>query len=178
MPKTVDKKKELSLIPATKTKADAQLVMKWRNDPTTLSMFYHSEPKRWRLFWVEFKKNYFKDRGLRPRFVVYHGKKVGFIRFSRYRESRRIKNAVDLDVNISPRWRGKGLGTKAICEAARWAFHKKYSCVIAEVKVRNRASIRAFQAAGFSRLDCLVKQVKDIDKTFNIVRLISHANKN
>ena len=31
----------------------AKQVMEWRNDPITLSMFYHREPKIWSDFWIE-----------------------------------------------------------------------------------------------------------------------------
>src|SRR5947207_94269 len=92
----------LRLIAAKKTEADCRLVMDWRNDAHTLAMFYHSRPKRWASFLKEYRQKYFKDKKFSPRFAVYQGRKIAFLRFAPYAEIEGLKNAVELDINLDP----------------------------------------------------------------------------
>lgn len=168
-------KTPLTLIRARKSAADCRLVMDWRNDPQTLAMFYHSEPKRWESFFKEYRRDYFKRAGFLPHFAVYKNKKIGFLRFAPYEGPKAPRKAVELDVNLAPEWRGKGLGALTIREAARWAFAQGFQAAVAEVKIENKASIRAFKKAGFVFFDRRIKRVSDIGKKFKIVRLVSYA---
>ena len=166
----------LKLVPAKKTEADCRLVMDWRNDPETLLMFYHSKPKEWVPFLREYKKDYFKNAGLLPRFALYGGKKIAFLRFSNYKEIQGLQNTVDVDINLRPASRGRGLGARVLKEAKKWIFSEGHKAAVAEIKVENKASIRAFKKAGFRFLDRRVIRVIDIHKNFKIVRLISYAD--
>ena len=57
---------QLSLEICRPIEAHARLVIAWRNDPHTLEMFYHHEPKVWDKFYLEFRDDYFVDPNLPP----------------------------------------------------------------------------------------------------------------
>ena len=93
----------------------ARLVMEWRNDPQTLSMFYHREPKVWDSFWPEFRDEYFADDTLPPFFVLDDCERAAFLRFQSITPPAEATSpCVDVSINVAPTARGRGLGTRAL----------------------------------------------------------------
>ena len=134
---------------AQKNQRDARLIMTWRNDPVTLAMFYHQEPKVFRSFWSEYLSDYFRHSELPPVFALIADHEVAFLRNNFYLHPKLPHNCVDIDINVAPKMRGKGIGT-AVILAMTTRLLKRYDCVAAEVKKSNTASIKAFKNAGFS----------------------------
>jgi len=157
---------------AKKCESDARLVMTWRNDPETLKMFYHSQPKRWESFYTEYCTEYFTNPDLLPVFAYAEGETVGFLRFNAYEDAGIPGNVVDIDINLRPSKRGQGLGTEVLKRGVSHLFDKGYDAVIAEVKQMNIASIRAFEKAGFSYVDSMNKRIEDTGETVPIFRFM------
>jgi N-acetylneuraminate synthase len=162
---------------ARKCESDAKLVMEWRNDPETLKMFYHSKPKYWDSFYHEYCNEYFKDVELLPVFALFKGEKVGFLRFNKYKDDKIKGNIADIDINLSPKKRSLGLGTKIIKKGAYYLFNKGYETIVAEIKQINVGSIRAFEKAGFLYFDSMDKKIKDTGEIFPIYRFKLHKTK-
>jgi sialic acid synthase SpsE/RimJ/RimL family protein N-acetyltransferase len=132
----------------------ARQVMNWRNDPQTLSMFYHNDPKVWETFWPEFRDEYFKFSHLPPLFVRNSGDRVAFIRFLPCRSPVGCGLAVDVSLNVAPAHRGRGHGAAAIRLAVEFlGCDTDFDTVVAEVRKKNVASHKTFLAAGFRKLD-------------------------
>lgn len=169
--------RSLRLVAASRSEEDCRRVMDWRNNSQTLKMFYHSKPKEWSSFRKEYLKTYFKNRGLAPKFATHRRQKVAFLRFAPYHEIPQLTKAVDVDINVDPHKRGRGLGARAIHSAKRWAFIKGYKAVVAEIKIKNAASVAAFTKAGFKEWDRHDKWVADMRKKFKIIRMVCYAPK-
>lgn len=145
---------------AKKIEEDAQIIMEWRNDSETRKMFYNQELKIWNLFWKEYKNEYFNETALTPCFAIFNTEKIGFLRSSHYEAPELLGKTFDIDINVSPKLRGKGLGSLIIEKFCDHIFSKNIDTVIAEVKIINRASARSFEKAGFLIHDEIVKQTK------------------
>jgi len=150
---------------------DGRLIMNWRNDPTTLAMSYHDQPKTWDTFWDEFCFDYFSVPELTPLFVLYDGIRVAFLRF------RLVENIVsferkscEISINVSSEHRGKGIGTLALTEVKEWVKYQGIDDIYAEVKDCNKASHRVFSAAGYKDMGASTHTVSDTGKTFQIRR--------
>ena len=155
-----------------KCEADAKLIMDWRNNPTTLKMFYHSELKQWDTFYTEFCETYFVDEDLPPVFAIDQGQRVGFLRFNPYCEELLQGRGTDIDINIDPDQRGKGYGAAIIKAATQRQRHKGYDWIIAEIKQINDASVNAFQKAGYRHLDSFDKTIEDTGEVVAIHRYV------
>ena len=144
--------------------------MEWRNDPTTLSMFYHHEPKIWPDFWDEFRNTYFNaNQTIHPVFAVTQNKRVGFLKFTSINHPYGLPGlTVDISINISPEARGKGIGTKVLKACIEYLCKKGIACIYAEVLSHNVASIKTFKAAGFSFIEQKEKIVADTGETHSI----------
>ncbi len=145
----------------------ARLVMDWRNDPQTLAMFYHHEPKRWPDFLDEFRADYFTDPELPPLFAVEAGRRVAFLRFQRVEG-----DLVDVSINVDPAARGRGIGRRALIAARPWLAARGVRRVLAEVRVENPASQAAFLQAGYALLDETEKLVEDTGERCRIRRFV------
>jgi spore coat polysaccharide biosynthesis predicted glycosyltransferase SpsG/RimJ/RimL family protein N-acetyltransferase len=126
------------------TAADAEPILRWRNDPATRAASRTTEPidddthERW------------LERRLadpaEPLLVIERaGEPVGSVRFDREDSDAEISIALD------PAHRGAGLGTRAIRETSELSFAADpwLGAVIATVRTGNTASQRAFTNAGF-----------------------------
>lgn len=132
----------------------ARQVMDWRNDPHTLSVFFHKDPKAWDTFWPEFRDTYFVFPYLLPLFVRASGDRVAFIRFIPCPSPDGCGLAVDVSVNVAPAHRGRGLGANAIRIAVEFlGRNTNFDAVVAEVRKENIVSHKTFLAAGFRKLD-------------------------
>lgn len=153
---------------AQKTQTDAKLIMSWRNDPQTLENFYDSTPKKWPAFWKEYQKDYFNSETA-PQFAKINGKRLAFLRSQPYQG----KYTWDVDINLDPAFRGKGLGGQVLHAYAQFLFARGIRTLVAEIKIHNNASIRAFEIAGFRFKDKKLKHVRGQD--FEILRMEKKA---
>lgn len=148
----------------------ARQVMEWRNDPTTLAMFYHHEPKIWATFWPEFCNTYFVHApALPPLFALSHTQRIGFLKFSPVKHPNQLSGlTVDISINIAPTARGKGLGTRVLTACLNYLREQGVKSVYAEVLFHNTASIKAFHAAGFAAFLQTEKYIPDTGETHSI----------
>lgn len=161
----------IRLIKVEKSQADARLVMEWRNNPQTLQMFYHQEPKIWPDFFVEFLDNYFETPSyLFPLFAEANGEKVAFLKFGLIDDN---SNSIttDISINIAPAYRGKGLAAPIIDSASKLLKKSGVSQIVAEIRRINIPSIKSFQRAGFTIIETTSKLIPDTQETAEIVRL-------
>lgn len=159
---------------AEKTKKDSEIIRKWRNDPITLKMFYHQTPKKEEEFYNEYINSYFINDDLHPIFALHNGKEVSFIRFNEYTEKIDLQgNVIDIDINIKPEMRGKGLGSAILQKASDYILkNHNIHYITAEIKKINKASIRAFENAGFRFHDEMIKKISDNDQSVEIYRFV------
>ena len=164
----------VALEPCQPIPEHARLVMDWRNDPHTLSMFYHREPKVWELFWPEFRDSYFKVAELPPLFLRIEGERVGFLRFQTVPQlPGETRRTVDVSINIAPAYRGRRLAAAALRAGLDFLRDSDAAnAVVGEVLQENAASRRAFLAAGFRELGEATHTVADTGERCLIVRFI------
>ncbi len=151
----------------------ARLVMNWRNDPDTLKSFIHREPKVWESFWPEFSQTYFTDLELPPLFVRNATDRLAFLRF-KHTDHPTIpqRKCCDISVNVNPVKRSSGLGTKSLVLATEYVFKNGTESVLAEIRVENTASVRAFEKAGYRFLDKVEKQIPDTGELCALLRYL------
>lgn len=173
MPDLKSSQGELTLQHCQPLPEHAKLVMNWRNDPTTLEMSYHHEPKVWESFWPEFRDTYFDLPQLPPLFVCIGGTPFAFVRFQPCRAPSGFHRAVDISLNVDPAYRGRKLAPRVLELALTDpAERRDHDVVVAEVRARNVASHKAFLAAGFTRLEDALHTVEDTGEVCEIVRYI------
>lgn len=140
----------------------ARLLMEWRNDPVTLKMSFHQEPKVWDSFWKEFCECYFLLPDLPPLFVWCGGERVAFLRFGNLiAPIDPQRRSCEVSIHVAPQHRGKGFGKRALLEVKAWIQKQGYDDLYAEVKEENAASHRLFLAAGFQDLGATVRVLED-----------------
>ena len=152
----------------------ARLVMTWRNDHVTLSSFFHQQPKLWERFWPEFRNEYFTHQAaLRPLFALIGGERVGFLRFCPVAHPYALSGlTTDISINIAPNHRGRGLGTKVLIASLQFLLNRGIDSVYAEILLRNQASIKTFEAAGFLFLGEENKLITDSGEVHRISRCV------
>ncbi|MGA1870291.1 MAG: GNAT family N-acetyltransferase [bacterium] len=123
---------------------DSKDLFHWRNNPDVRKNFFNSEP----LAWDEHEK-WFHTQLKDPKTVAYMAykkeNKIGTIRFEDHGSS------IKVSVMVNPAWIGKGFGTDLIERGvALYRSEKKnMKPIVAEIKIENKASVKAFQKAGF-----------------------------
>jgi RimJ/RimL family protein N-acetyltransferase len=134
---------------------DINDIFEWRNHPDIRRNFFNQEL----LSWEEHEKWFttkLKDSNATVYMAYYREKKVGTIRF----ESK--ESVIKTSVMLNPDFLGKGLGSKVIkLGVERFIMEKNHDMqIIAEIKSENKASIKAFQKAGFkeSFVSCVFKR--------------------
>lgn len=148
---------------AQPTEADAAMVREWRNDPTTLKFSFHTEKKTWPSFLHEFCEQYFPGGRLAPLFALHKGERIGFLRFRPYRlAGEEGEEAVEVNVNLAPQFRGLGLGAEVIRRATELLMERGFTVAVAEIKRDNTPSIRAFERAGYLFYDATVREVEGV----------------
>jgi len=165
----------ISFEPCRPVESHARLVMKWRNDPVTLSMFYHRQPKVWEDFWPEFRDTYFSHAAHPgPLFSLVEGRRVGFLRFQPVRHPTGLAGrSVDVSINLAPEARGCGLGARVLKHALDYLRSVGIDSVYAEVRQENAASLKAFEAAGFTVLGLEHKLIPDTGEQCGINRFLA-----
>jgi sialic acid synthase SpsE/ribosomal protein S18 acetylase RimI-like enzyme len=154
----------------------ARTVMEWRNDAQTLAMSFHHQPKVWDTFRLEYQRDYFRAPELPPLFALSGGERVAFLRFRPVVHPRDpALRCCDISINVAPAVRGRGLGTAVLVAARRRMEESGYDDLLAEVRVENEASRRAFVAAGFHEVDTIAKTV-DTGERCSVVRFLAPLN--
>lgn len=148
---------KVTFVPCAACTEDAQTVMNWRNDLTTLQMSNNSEPKQWPDFYSEYCTSYLSEDVL-PVFGIVDGNRIAFLRF----ESRPIPFAVPgrciwLSINIASEWRGQGYGTALLREVVPYLRRQAIDGVVSEVKASNARSRKAFVSAGYRYVKSVTK---------------------
>lgn len=122
----------IKLRPATL--ADAQDLLRWKNDPVMRDFSIVSSEiikEEDHLKWLE---KHLKDILI----ITYNNESCGDIRFDRN----------EVAIKLDPKFRGKGIGKKALLKAL-----KDKKDIIAKVVDGNVASMRLFQSCGFKVID-------------------------
>ena len=163
---------QLSLEICRPIETHARLVLAWRNDPHTLKMFYHHEPKVWDKFYPEFRDDYFDDPYLPPMFVRHDGELVAFLRYQQAQHPAGEKGrTVDVSINVAPNARGRGFGAAALrLGSSHLRNSAGIDCVVAEVRQENVGSRRVFVAAGYREIGEAEKAIVDTGEICKVVR--------
>lgn len=126
-------------------KQDCKVIWEWRNDKTTRKYSFNTEfiPLGEHKTWFE---NVLKDENRKILMVEEEGNTVGAVRLDI-----NSKNQIaEININIAPQKRGKGLGLLGIKNTCRHAFESlNVKEIIAKIKKENIASIKMFSRAGF-----------------------------
>lgn len=164
----------VSLSPCRPLMEHARQVMAWRNDPVTLSMSRHRDPKRWESFWPEFRDTYFHvEAALTPVFALAGERRIGFLRFLPVEHPLAPnRRAVEISINIAPEWRGKGLGPMVLRAALDHLTAWGGDSVCAETREENIPSRKAFIAAGFRETGVAETLVPDTGEVCTMVRFV------
>jgi len=126
-------------------KKDIDDLYEWRNDPVTRKNSFNSDymnKKEHRKWLYESLKN-----PQRQIFILVSStnEKIGQVRF----DNKEYTEA-EIDIAISPNYRGRGYGTNAIKKASDIYLNNfKVDNIMAKIKNDNIASIIAFKRAGF-----------------------------
>ncbi len=154
-------------------RSHAQYVMQWRNDPHTLRMSYHGQPRQWSEFWTDFQAQFAPEAGRRHFFAVYRGQKAAYLRLDPCPHPERPDAACyEVSINVAPQFRGRGVGSGALNLAARAVEALGGDSLRAEVRVINEASLACFCKAGFRDLGRRIKHVADTGEDADIHVLV------
>lgn len=125
--------------------SDLRKIFLWRNDKLTRASSFNSKPISWsgHLDWYHQK---LKDPAtLIWMAVKFSGLPVGVVRFEKV-----TRPHARISIFLKPSERGKGWGSLVIRQASRRALKRGFAqAIIGEIKKGNRASIKAFESAGF-----------------------------
>ncbi|MBF0475743.1 MAG: GNAT family N-acetyltransferase, partial [Deltaproteobacteria bacterium] len=155
----------------------ARRIMEWRNDPQTLAMSYHREPKAWERFWPEYQREYLCYPDLPPLFALDQGRRVAFIRYRPVPHplpSRR--RCCDVSINVAPELRRLGLGGPALAVANEFIRSLGWDDQLAEVREENTASGKFFLKAGYRELDRIVHVVPETQEHVAVRRFMLNLN--
>ncbi len=156
---------------------DAKLILTWRNDPETLSMFFHSQPKTFEEFWKQYQTEYFDAAIPDPVFILVGGERSGFLRFRRSNHPRGWpKRVVDISINIAPEKRKRDIGLLALQKADEYASQGGIESIYAEIREKNIASQTLFLKAGYTSLGLSIKLIEDTGERCSIHRMIKEIS--
>lgn len=157
------------------TEKDAELIMRWRNDPETLRMSINTKPKIWDSFYKEFLNQYFILPSLPPLFILLNGQRAAFILFELVEHPNQIQSrrCIEISINVAPEYRGQGLGTAALKAVKDWIKQQGFDDAFAIIRRENVASQKAFTAAGFEQLEDGIKEVEETGEQVTLCRYIA-----
>ena len=156
----------ISLVPCKKNKAHARIAFSWRNDAKTIASSYIALPKSWASFWMEYNEGYFEFPLFHPVFIADGTELSGFVRFEKAQlQEYPNETVIEVMINIAPHKRGEGIGTQALILLQEYMRQKKVFALLADIRANNKASIKAFENAGFSflkeRIDYIEKTIEN-----------------
>lgn len=126
------------------TRADAELLFAWANDPATRAASFHQDLIEWstHLAWLDRRLS---SPGSRLFIGMLEGQPVGQVRFDREPEG-----DAEVSIAVAPGARGRGVG-RALLEAgiAAVAFEGFGRTAVARMRTDNPASMALFRAARF-----------------------------
>jgi spore coat polysaccharide biosynthesis predicted glycosyltransferase SpsG/RimJ/RimL family protein N-acetyltransferase len=127
---------------------DARLIWEWANEQAVRTASFQSGP----IAWADHER-WFAEKLLDSRtriFVVFSdGRPVGQIRFECTTD-----RAAEIDINVAVTERGRGTGSTALRMACARAWRElDLDTLVALIKSGNQSSLRAFEKAGFTRVD-------------------------
>jgi sialic acid synthase SpsE/RimJ/RimL family protein N-acetyltransferase len=160
------------------TENDAALIMRWRNDPETLRMSFHTEPQKWETFYKEFLDKYFLFPELPPLFILVNNERSAFVHFSPKAHPENIpgRRCVEISLNVAPEYRGKGLGTAALKATKEWIAQQGFDDIYAVVKEENIASQKIFRAAGYESLGKEIRFLEETREKIPLSRFIARLS--
>lgn len=129
--------------------ADVQLYFDWANDPDTRQQSFNSDPISFDAHVAWFSRKLTDPNALLLVFENETGKAVGQVRFERTAAGDRAKEII-IGLSVDATQRGKGLGRQLIhqgCAVCQELWEPV--AIHAYIKPENRASVRAFEQAGF-----------------------------
>ena len=131
---------------------DCKLLWEWANDPVVRASAFSSQMIRWEEH-VEWFRRKLNDQNCRILVCLdTSGVPVGQIRFEKHGAS-----DANLDITVDGRLRGLGFAGRLIDLGADWAFEEwNLTRLNAFVKPENIASAKAFERAGFKRMESVV----------------------
>lgn len=124
---------------------DCKDLFKWRNDPISIKF-----SRAGKINYVEHKK-WFHKKIRDPKTQIFiitnqESKKIGVVRFDTKKETTIV------NININPKFRGKGLSHPSLIKAIKQYFNDpnaKY--LLATIKEDNIPSLKIFKKAGFKQ---------------------------
>lgn len=122
---------------------DVMLVYEWANDPLVRQNSYDTKP----ILLEQHKKwfsNKIRDKNTLFIIALYDNQPAGIVRFEMENE-----HAV-VGVVIAEKFRGMKLSSSILSESAKEYFKQNNLPIFAYIKEENKASIRAFESAGYS----------------------------
>lgn len=126
------------------TMDDAEMLMRWRNDPLTVASFRSQRA----VSLIEHQK-WLRERIARgdPTFIVFEddaNPPVGTVHMNPMEHK---ENAFEVSVTVAPEARGRGLGGKML-----QALDYPEATLYTEIKFDNKASEKSFASAGFVQI--------------------------
>lgn len=163
------------------SRADAEVIRLWRNDPTALAMsLTYTEPKSSEEFFPQFLRNYFCDPSLPSLFAIADGVKVGAVRFDPVEETLKGK-ASEISLIVAPEKRGKGYGGSILEAIEPFLRRRGMGRILARIKKGNLASIKVFSCAGYTLSgegEILLFEKRVLEKKQDRVFIIAEAGSN
>ena len=133
--------------------SDARLLWEWANDPDVRSSSFSSAHIEWDQHVDWFRKKLSDESTFMFVAIDGQGTPVGQVRFEADENCQ-----ARIDISLASEKRGRGLSSTLIEQAVEKVFGMDVVRVHAGVKSENRASIRAFERAGFTKAgDSLVE---------------------
>jgi len=131
--------------------SDRDDILRWRNDPMTRQMSLNTElitaqqHAEWfgKLLCDRQQKAFMAENPM--------GEKVGMVRFKWLYD-----DTYEVDVNVAPEKRGRGLGTLMIMKGCQaMVVEKNVGQFFARIKAINERSLKSFLKAGFQQVDTI-----------------------
>ena len=137
--------KTLSLRPASRH--DAKLIWQWANDSVVRSHSFDST-----CISIDDHMGWFREKLISDRAIIYI-LEMGNTPVAQIRYECAENNCAEIAFSVAAEYRGLGLGTQAILLSAEKASRAlNVERLKAAVLVENKASLRAFEKAGFRRV--------------------------
>ena len=126
------------------TEADRELLRRWANDPQVRAASFSSAPIA-----LEEHNQWFAGKMSDPNSMILIAEDSAGAAVGQFRVDWRSEQEGEIDVSLSPEFRGAGLGTVLIEAGVNAVFADRGERLHAFVKSNNHPSRRAFQQAGF-----------------------------